>query len=222
MSEKNLDRRTLKTRKALLESLEELLTTKELHRITVQEIADLLQSFVTGSMNQKNRIFRTKEPSFRIQRIKRYGGDIIGRDEFKRMFSQPHHMWTSLGRHTVLTAKIGLAICDLYKRRGRSVDEEKVVRIALLHDMGMLDRNDRYRNNLDCCRKHPTNSAREAGRIWKDIDEESLDAIRSHMWPLSRSRPHSREAFILCIADKIASMMDLIPNKILVKANQER
>ena len=40
MEEKKTDKRTLKTRKALCAGLAELLTTKELHRITVQEIAD--------------------------------------------------------------------------------------------------------------------------------------------------------------------------------------
>lgn len=40
MAEKKLDKRTLKTRKALSDGLAELLTYKELHKITVQEIAD--------------------------------------------------------------------------------------------------------------------------------------------------------------------------------------
>lgn len=40
MSEKKPDRRTLKTEKAIATALAELLTKKELHRITVQEIAD--------------------------------------------------------------------------------------------------------------------------------------------------------------------------------------
>lgn len=40
MSENKTDKRTLKTRKALCTGLAELLTTKQLHRITVQEIAD--------------------------------------------------------------------------------------------------------------------------------------------------------------------------------------
>lgn len=40
MDAKKPDRRTIKTRKALCAGLAELLTTKELHRITVQEIAD--------------------------------------------------------------------------------------------------------------------------------------------------------------------------------------
>ena len=40
MSEKKPDKRTLKTEKAICTALAELLTEKELHRITVQEIAD--------------------------------------------------------------------------------------------------------------------------------------------------------------------------------------
>ena len=40
MSEKSSDRRTLKTRKALRNGLAELLAEKELHKVTVQEIAD--------------------------------------------------------------------------------------------------------------------------------------------------------------------------------------
>ncbi|HAL63904.1 MAG TPA: hypothetical protein DCO93_05610 [Clostridiales bacterium] len=40
MSEKKTDRRVAKTRKALCDALAELLCEKELHKITVQEIAD--------------------------------------------------------------------------------------------------------------------------------------------------------------------------------------
>jgi len=40
MNEKGSDRRTLKTRRAICEALAELLAEKELHKVTVQEIAD--------------------------------------------------------------------------------------------------------------------------------------------------------------------------------------
>lgn len=40
MEEKKTDRRTLKTRKAIYNVLMELLTQKELHKVTVQEISD--------------------------------------------------------------------------------------------------------------------------------------------------------------------------------------
>ena len=41
MEEKKIDKRTLKTRKAITDALAELLSEKELRKITVQEIADL-------------------------------------------------------------------------------------------------------------------------------------------------------------------------------------
>lgn len=40
MDEKKTDRRTQKTRKAIYAALMELLTQKELHKVTVQEISD--------------------------------------------------------------------------------------------------------------------------------------------------------------------------------------
>ena len=40
MSEKKTDRRTLKTRRAIWDAFAELLSEKELQKITVQEIAD--------------------------------------------------------------------------------------------------------------------------------------------------------------------------------------
>lgn len=147
------------------------------------------------------------------RRIKAYAGDIIKSDEFKRMMVQTHHLKTSLGKHSVSTAKMGLILCDFLKRHGISVDEEKVVKTALLHDLGMLGRDERYRNNFECGRFHPDNSAEEARRLWEDIDEESVAAIKSHMWPLSKTMPHTKEAVALCIADKMASMRDIIPGR---------
>ena len=43
MAEKKTDRRTLKTQKALRDALAQLLTEKQLHKVTVQEIADLAE-----------------------------------------------------------------------------------------------------------------------------------------------------------------------------------
>ena len=43
MAEKKTDRRTLKTRRAICNALAQLLAEKELHKVTVQEIADLAE-----------------------------------------------------------------------------------------------------------------------------------------------------------------------------------
>ena len=143
-------------------------------------------------------------------RIRLYGRDILNTPEFRRMYLQTHHHRTSVGKHSVLTARMGLWLCDLLKHRGIRADEKKVVRIALLHDVGMLDRYTRYRNNFECGKLHPVNSAAAAKRLWSDIDDDSLAAIRSHMWPLSVTMPHTREGVILCIADKMAAIRDVV------------
>ena len=41
MEEKKTDRRTLKTKKAICNAMMDLLTQKELHKVTVQEITDI-------------------------------------------------------------------------------------------------------------------------------------------------------------------------------------
>ncbi len=146
-------------------------------------------------------------------RIKKYGKDILDSKEFLQATHQVHHLSTSVANHSILTAKIGLKICDRLKNRGITVDERKVVRIALLHDLGMLGRRHRYKNNFECGYYHPLNSAVSAQKIWPDIDPASINAIKSHMWPLSLSFPRSKEAFILCLADKLASVKEKLPMK---------
>ena len=158
-------------------------------------------------------VIQKKKKQKSDRRIRLYGRDILATEEFKRALAQTHHMCTSVGAHSLMAARMGLKVCDFLKRRGVDVDEEKVVRIALLHDMGMLDRYNRYKNNFECGRLHPGNSADAAKKIWSDIDDESLDAIRGHMWPLSVTMPHTKEGFVLCLADKMAAITDVVRRK---------
>ena len=144
-------------------------------------------------------------------RIKKYGKDILDSQEFIKATHQVHHLRTSVANHSLLTAKMGLKVCDRLKKRGITVDENKVVRVALLHDLGMLGRAHRYKNNFECGYYHPINSVITAKKLWPEIDPASENAIQSHMWPLSLSIPTSREAFILCLADKMASIRELLP-----------
>jgi uncharacterized protein len=144
------------------------------------------------------------------QQISKHGSDILSSKEFKEAENQIHHYMTTVASHSLKTAMAGVEICFLLKKAGIRADLRKVVRTALLHDLGMVGRRQLYRNNYECCLRHPGNSAAISRQIWKDIDEKSLAAIESHMWPLSVHIPRTREAFVLCLADKIASVRDLI------------
>ncbi len=146
-------------------------------------------------------------------RIIQYGKDIFQTPEWKRATNQTHHYKTSVAKHSIATANMGLIICDYLKQKGIEVDERTVVRICLLHDLGMLGRDERYKNFVMCGYLHPKNSANAAKQIWDDIDSKSIKAIKSHMWPLSLDVPSSKEAFVLCLADKMASFTDLLEKK---------
>ena len=152
-----------------------------------------------------------RDTSHELQMIRKYGQDILTSEKFREAKGQIHHYRTTVASHCLKTAVAGLKLCSILRRIGISVDTRMVVRTALLHDLGMVGRSDLYRNNFECCLKHPGNSASISKQICKGIDEESLAAIESHMWPLSVRAPKTKEAAILCVADKIASVGDLMP-----------
>jgi uncharacterized protein len=154
-----------------------------------------------------------KDISYELQMIREYGRDILASDKFREARGQIHHYRTTVASHSVSTAYAGIRMCLFLKRIGIKVDTRMVVRTALLHDLGMVGRNELYRSNYECCFRHPKESAAISRQICSDIDEKSLAAIKSHMWPLSVHMPGTKEAFVLCMADKIASVKDLVKMK---------
>ena len=57
---------------------------------------------------------------------------------------------------------------------------------------------------------HPSYAAANAKRDF-NINEKEEHIIRSHMWPLTVTKlPKSREAVIVCIADKLTSATETI------------
>ena len=143
-----------------------------------------------------------------IKVVKKYGNDILKSDIFKAARNQTHHCRTTVASHSVKTAISGLKICAILRRMGIKVNTRIVVRTALLHDLGMIGRNELYRNNCECCLRHPENSAYIARQICREIDDKSIAAIESHMWPSTTRIPNTKEAFVLCMADKVASVKD--------------
>ena len=83
-------------------------------------------------------------------------------------------------------------------------DEEVLVRAALLHDYYLYDWHD-HGDHLHGYH-HPFIAAENAARDFHVSDKEQ-ECIRTHMWPLNIKRPPaSKEAAIICIADKLCSL----------------
>ena len=86
------------------------------------------------------------------------------------------------------------------------VDEQDLVAAALLHDFYLYDWHDRTTSRPNHATRHPLYAAENARRVF-GVDERVESAISTHMWPLPPGRvPASREAWIVCAADKWCSL----------------
>ncbi len=106
-------------------------------------------------------------------------------------------------------------VADLSSRINRRLrlhaDEETLLKGAMLHDYYLYDwhEKDGGTHRLHGFR-HPEKAARNADRDF-GIDARTEHVIQSHMWPLTlRHMPRSREAWIVCLADKYVSLLETL------------
>lgn len=89
-------------------------------------------------------------------------------------------------------------------------DEASLVKGAFLHDFYLYD----WHNCSNITHWHGFKHARiaryNAETVFKLTDKEK-DIIQSHMWPLNPTDiPHSREAALVCMADKMSSSYETV------------
>lgn len=90
-------------------------------------------------------------------------------------------------------------------------DENTLIAGAFLHDFYLYD----WHNEGEGLHGfyHPGIACRNAVEHF-DIDEDVQGIIRTHMWPLTLTRmPMSREAWIVCMADKYISTKETLLNR---------
>ena len=89
-------------------------------------------------------------------------------------------------------------------------DEQTLVDAAVLHDFYLYDWHDRMPERKKHRYEHPEIACENAMEQF-EISEKAQDAIRSHMWPVNIKRiPRSKEAAILCLADKYCASVETI------------
>ena len=151
--------------------------------------------------------------------IIKYGAHILCSDTFQNSFKQQHHYKTTVGDHALGVTAEAVKLC----LRHNITDEKtlaNVVTSCLCHDLSLSGRKDKYQNNLETLIKHPEHSAQAYMDLTGETDERVLNAIRSHMFPLKLRVPRHKEGWILTLADKISSSMDLL--KILPMTVEDR
>ncbi|MCR5674929.1 MAG: HD domain-containing protein [Lachnospiraceae bacterium] len=106
--------------------------------------------------------------------------------------------------------EVALASYRINRRLHLKADEKVLLRAAMLHDFYLYDWHDNDGTHPLHGYRHADQAMENAKRFFH-IGETEQMAIWSHMWPLNITRlPRTREAWILCIADKLVSFEETV------------
>lgn len=116
------------------------------------------------------------------------------------------HGSVSTYEHSLNVAKM----CYLIdKKLSLKLDKKALLTSAILHDFYLYDWHNGSMNKIHGF-SHPDTAAKNAKKYF-DITSKEENAIRSHMWPLTITKlPKSREAWILCFADKYCATQEIL------------
>lgn len=131
-------------------------------------------------------------------------------EQVQRMGAFVQHGSTSTLAHCVRVARTSLKLSRALHAR---VNEADLVAAALLHDFYLYDWHDRSTSRPKHATRHPLYAAHNARELL-GVNDHVAAAIESHMWPLPPTRvPASREAWIICIADKWCSLAETVGDR---------
>lgn len=143
--------------------------------------------------------------------ISRYGSDILESEQLNEAYGQTHHLWSTVGEHTLRVTMTSVLICYALNRLHIKANVPAVVVGSLCHDLGIIGRHEKYRSNRECSIEHPGDSVKVARELVPDLSDASADIIERHMWPAGQSKaPNSVEGIVVSVADKYSAVKDLV------------
>src|SRR5690554_5328264 len=129
--------------------------------------------------------------------------DLLADEKVNQLDLFNQHLNTSRLQHS-----INVAYFSYQLSKNRNVNVLDTVRAALLHDFFLYE----WRSKQPVKGSHVTVHPQQALLTAKSVTEVTPlmeDIILSHMWPVGRVKPKSKEAWIVSFADKISTILEL-------------
>lgn len=132
--------------------------------------------------------------------------NVSGVSHIGRMRKFVQHGDTSCLLHSIAVAYYSLKLVNCF---GVKCKKRELVRGALLHDYFLYDWHDGVKGRGLHGFTHPSASLQNADRDFILTDTER-DIIKKHMFPLTVLPPKTREAWIVCLVDKLCSAYETV------------
>lgn len=133
-------------------------------------------------------------------------GDLLRTPEVQSLQSYSNHHRVSRYEHAMLVAQLAFRFARTFGLDGRAV-----ARCGLLHDL--------YEGEKSCpagpffflrhAWHHPKKAAKNAQTLTYLTGKEQ-NIIESHMWPMCKALPRSREAWLVNLVDSFVAMLDIL------------
>ena len=105
-------------------------------------------------------------------------------------------------------AHVAYISCVLCVKLGLDVSWEDLIRASLLHDYFLYDWHELKAFDFRHAFGHPTMAMHNALADYKLTDKEK-QIIQRHMWPLTIVPPTCREGWIVVLADKLCTLLEV-------------
>jgi len=129
--------------------------------------------------------------------------DLLSTEQVTSMRRWKHHFSVTTYDHSLFVSYVAFRLA-----RRWGCDYQMAARMGLLHDLYLYDSHDPLAHPGNQCFDHPVAALRNA-RVLLEMSEKEENIIVSHMWPLAKTMPHSKEAVIVNLADKFCASLEM-------------
>ncbi len=144
--------------------------------------------------------------------IERYAGDILYSAGMQSERQYIQHARLSCYEHSLHVTVMSIRLARFF---GLRVDMSSLVRGALLHDYFLYDWHQPHPS-------HKGHAYLHAGRALKNATESfalndiERDIIAKHMFPINLEPPRYKESLLVCGADKLCTLIEVIGRRALL------
>lgn len=134
--------------------------------------------------------------------------ELLQKDCLQQLKKYRQHRYTTTYDHCRHVAVMSYTFARKWHLH---INEQSLAVACMFHDYYLYDIKDEHLGPWHHGTRHAAIAIRNAEKVYP-LNQLEKNIIRSHMWPLNITRiPTSKEAWLVCLADKICAVEEMFP-----------